>query len=125
MDTIKKEKWEEKLERISQSLFFLKANQYLFHEFEKIINANPTLKDDKYFIGWIRENYFIAAAMGVRRQMDKHPDCISLIKVLTRIKENPTILSRERYHCLSTITTLYSDPGIAIDWHFDELLTPA
>jgi len=122
LNIIKDEKWEEKLELITQTLFFLKANQYLFHEFEKVVGANIILKNDKYFIGWIRQNYFIAAAMGVRRQIDEHSDCISLIKVLGRIKENPTLLSRDRYYSLSTITDVYGDSSGAIDAAFDALV---
>ena len=64
MDIIKKEKWQEKLELIAQSLFFLKANQFLFQEIKKILDANPALRNDHYVIGWIRQNYYSSAAMG-------------------------------------------------------------
>lgn len=115
MDIIKAEKWEEKLESIAQALFSLNAGQYLFREFVNIINANPLLVNDNYFIGWIKENYYIAAALGIRRQVDMHEDCVSLIKLLKRPRRPRLNGKVERSHRIDNDEFYRMLDGVVID----------
>ena len=100
------------LKQIENSVSKLLENRFFFREFMSIVEANPQLPENNYFIVWIWENYLYNAAIGVRRFMDKDARSVSVCLLLKDIKENPEILSRERY------TALFKDTGFANDYNY-------
>jgi len=117
----KEKQWLAILRQVEDSVSSLLWNRFLFREFISIVEANPQLPENNYFIVWIWENYLCNASIGVRRFVDKDPRSVSLYILLKDIMENPKILSRKRY------TALFGDTGFANDYNyinkgFDELV---
>ena len=108
----KEKEWILILKQIENSVSKLLENRFFFREFMSIVEANPQLPENNYFIVWIWENYLYNAAIGIRRFMDKDTKSVSLYLLLKDIKENPEILSRERY------TALFKDTGFADDYNY-------
>lgn len=106
------DKWVLILKQIENSVSKLLENRYFFREFMDIVEKNPNLPANNFFIVWIWENYLLNAATGVRRMVDKDKRSVSLYLLLKDIKENPKILSRERY------TELFKDGGLAKDYSY-------
>ena len=104
--------WLLMLNQIEDSVSKLLENRFFFRKFMNIVEANPELPENNYFIVWIWENYLYNAAMGVRRLVDKNPKSISLYLLLKDIMDRPEILSRERY------TALFKDTGFANDYYY-------
>lgn len=109
------------LKQIENSASKLLENRFFFREFMSVVEANPKLPENNYFIVWMWENYLLNAAMGIRRFVDKDSRSISLYLLLRDIKENSEILSRERHKAL------FKDGGFAgdnnyINQFFDELV---
>jgi len=121
LSTKKEQEWISMLKQIEKSTSDLLLNRLFFREFMSIVEANPQLPENNYFIVWMWENYLYNAAIGVRRFVDKDTRSVSLYLLLKDIKENNEILSRERY------TALFKDTGFADDFDyinrgFDELV---
>lgn len=108
----KEKEWISILKQIENAVSKLLANRFFFREFMSIMKTNPQLPENNYFIVWIWENYLYNAAIGVRRFVDKDTRSVSLYLLLMDIKENPEILSRERY------TVLFKDSGFADDYNY-------
>lgn len=100
------------LKQIKDSVSNLLWNRLFFREFMSIVEVNPQLPENNYFIVWIWENYLYNAAMGVRRFVDKDQRSISLYLLLKDIIKNPEILSRERY------VALFKETGFADDYDY-------
>lgn len=104
--------WISTLEHIENAVSKLLWNRYLFREFMDIVEKNPNLPANNFFIVWMWENYLLNAAIGVRRMVDRNNRSVSLYLLLKSIKENPEILSRGRY------TELFKDSGFADDYNY-------
>jgi hypothetical protein len=120
----KEEKWLSWLKQIENSVSKLLENRFFFREFMSIVEANPELPENNYFIIWIWENYLLNAAMGVRRFVDKNPESISLYLLLIDLMKNPEILSRKRYKALFKGTG-FEDDNNYINLCFDKLVGKA
>ncbi len=105
-------KWRSNLKQIENSVSKLLENRYFFKELADIIKDNSSLPPKNRFLIWIRENYFMTAAIGMRRLIDKDPRSISLYTLLEDIKNNPERLSRERYR------ELFKDASFAEDYSY-------
>lgn len=90
-------RWDSTFKEISNALTVLMSNRFFFREFQKIRENNPKLNVNNHFFNWIWEDYIYSASMGVRRLVDRDPKTNSLYILLKEIKNNPEILSRERY----------------------------
>ncbi len=90
------QKWLSDLKQLENSVSKLLENRYFFRELADIMKDNSNLSPNNRFFIWIRENYLISAAIGVRRLVDKDLRSISLYTLLEDIKNNPEILSRKR-----------------------------
>ena len=78
----KEKEWISVLKQIENSTSELLGNRFFFCEFMSIIQANPQLPENNYFIVWIWENYLYNAAIGVRRLVDRDERCVSLFLLL-------------------------------------------
>ncbi len=121
MGTNKEQEWISMLKQIEKSTSDLLGSRLFFREFMSIVEANPKLPENNYFIFWMWENYLYNAAIRVRRFVDKDTRSVSLYLLLKDIKENNEILSRERYTALFKGTS-YADDFDYINRGFDELV---
>jgi hypothetical protein len=60
-------------------------------------NAPEAAREDAAFMQWFRYGYARSQALGVRRMADKRTDVVSLARLMDRVRQFPTVLSRERY----------------------------
>lgn len=65
--------------------------------FDVFKNAPDLVQDDATFLVWFRLAFARSQAMGVRRMADMRRDVVSLAKLIARVRQRPSILSRERY----------------------------
>lgn len=114
-------KWNSWISKFENSVGELLENRKFFREFLNIIKSNSNLPENNHFLIWIWTNYIISALMGIRRLIDSHHKCISLINLLGEIKRSPYILSRIRFASLFNNTAL-SDDDDYINQCFDELV---
>jgi len=121
LSTKKEQEWISMLKQIEKSTFDLLWNRLFFQEFMSIVEANPQLPENNYFIVWMWENYLYTAAIGVRRLVGRDTRSVSLYLLLKDIMENHEILSRERYTALFK-DTRYADDFDYINIGFDELV---
>ena len=91
------EKWNQWIEIIHNDLRGLLLNRYIYKETQAIVRANPAIHIASIFYEWLAVQYTTTASVGIRRQMDRDNDSISLWRLLNAIKSNPQVLSRERF----------------------------
>jgi len=97
-----RKKLTEWVENISKDVKDLILDHHIFWEVQQIIRSNPRFANvSGVFTQWMASNFIQAAAVGVRRQADLNPDCISLRKFLREVKNSPALLSREYYVSVS------------------------
>jgi hypothetical protein len=90
--------WCADLKTIGRDLRSLNLSRRVFWEIQGIIEANPKVQTHGLFNRWMETNYAVAAAIGIRRQLDLDRRSISLATLLSAINETicerPDILSR-------------------------------
>ncbi len=89
--------WCEWFETIHQDVRVLFSNRKFFREIEAIIEASPKRRKLAPFYIRMGRLYGDATLMGIRRQLDRREDSVSLARLLAEIHNWPSILSRERY----------------------------
>jgi AcrR family transcriptional regulator len=109
MDEKREERLQSMLNMIVEELTDLRANKLIFDGFMEIVESNPDLPSNNLFIVWAWKNYLFTAAMGVRRQLSRRYDDVSLANLLEYIKREPEYLSRERYASLFSGTGFEKD----------------
>jgi len=101
----KLKKWVKWLEIIKSEVSELVWSSSIYSETREIIISNPVVNTGNRFYSWMNRNYVHATLMGIRRQLDTHRDAVSLVNLLTDMKENCNFLTRE-YH-LKQVYLLY------------------
>lgn len=97
-DPTKREELIEWLDIIHKQVYDLVMNQFMFKSVWKVIEENPELqKRSSHFYGWFRSLYAQAMAMAIRRLCDNDPRCVSLVRFLTFVRKDPSVISRESY----------------------------
>ncbi len=99
-------KWNNWLETIDNDVTDLSVSRHIFWEVQKIIEANPKIHLPSSFYQWMGTHYAVYASIGLRRQIDKDQRTISLRRLLEEIRDQPEVLSRERY------VALWDEPAI-------------
>jgi hypothetical protein len=97
IDAQKYKKWLRWLDTISHEMTLLVWSNNLYKEIREIVAANPAINTGNKFYDWLTRNYVHTTLMGLRRQLDRHKDAISLFKLLDDMKANYSLLTRE-YH---------------------------
>ena len=92
-------KWGEWLRTIHGDVRSLLLSRDIFWEVQSLIGANAWLqRQPGLFNHWLATNYAVAASLGIRRQLDRDCRSISLVRLLTDVKQTvqarPDILSR-------------------------------
>jgi hypothetical protein len=71
--------------------------RHVFREIQAIVAANPDIQQPSHFYPFVTYGYRTYVVSGIRRQIKKNKDSISLIRLLDDIACHPTVLSRERW----------------------------
>lgn len=90
------EKWDRWICTIYKEAVKLVEHQQVFVEVQDIIKANPKIQKPNVFYRFLEDTYAAFSAMGIRRQIKPQEDG-SLVRLLTEIIENPSVLSRKRF----------------------------
>jgi len=91
------QKWDSWMKTIHDDLRQLCTWKMVFCRLEQIVDQNPSLQANEAVCEFLKVAYASTVAMGVRRQVKIDPQSISLMRLFSEIKEDPEILSRERY----------------------------
>ncbi len=93
-----REKLVEWLDVIKEDVQGLVIHNHMFWEVQDIIRQNERLAQSRnHFYEWLGHMFINSTVVGMRRQIDRDTDSISLLRLLTRLKDNPKILPRS-YH---------------------------
>ena len=87
-------KWKKLLDEIINDLTNLVENRYIFNKIVAICKGNEDLKEDNVFWQFLRINYISSAVLNICRQVDTHPDSLSLINLLNEILQNPKAITK-------------------------------
>ena len=79
----------------------LVVQNHIFWEVQKILRANPEVAAiPSVFYEWQAQLFAGSTVLGVRRQVDRGMDTISLFRLISLLRDHPKILSREYYMSL-------------------------
>ena len=90
-------KWVKWLDRINDDITMLHADRQIWREMMNLLQAKEQIPEREFMMSWITQQSVAALAMGIRRQRDKRTDVISLARLLQEIKDNPDVLTRDRF----------------------------
>jgi hypothetical protein len=93
----KRRQWRVWVERIDKELYYQNVSRRTFEEVGKIVLANDKVQQPSHFHEWLGRNYGLASAAAVRRLTDNRPDSISLVRLLTQISQDPSVISRRSF----------------------------
>jgi len=115
-------KWSEWLRAIRVDVRSLLLSRQIFWEIQKIVRANAKLQEQPgLFNRWLATNYVVAATVGIRRQLDRDPRSVSMVRLLTEVEvtleERPDILSRANF-----VKNYHPALREAAERHYDELV---
>ena len=92
------EKWQRWIDKIyEEEVVSLVEHQQIFRDIQDIIKANPNIQKPNAFYRFLEDTYGAYIVIGIRRQIKCDKDSISLIRLLTEIKQNPCVMSRNRF----------------------------
>jgi len=97
MEKTKLNKYKQWIEIICDDIKRVLTFNYINNEVQGLIDKNPDIQIGTTFYWWLDNIYIESIAIGIRRQIDKRSDSISLRRLLEDIKNNPEIISRERF----------------------------
>jgi len=93
--------WSDWVEKIHHETVSLAHNRQMFRRIAEMFNENKRLRKVGGGIwDWLSRNYVAAAAMSLRRELDKRAGAKNLRHLLHDIEGRPTVLSRERYEAM-------------------------
>lgn len=87
-------RWKRWLKTINNDIVSLNHQRHIFREIAESFRTKLALQTDATVWNWLAGNYATTTAVGVRRQIDRRKDVISLERLLTEIAENPAVLTR-------------------------------
>ena len=88
-------KW---LDIIKENVTEAVINQHIFWEVQDIIRDNPQLqKTPSAFYLWMGSAFVHSSALAVRREVDRDPRSVSLLRFLTEVRDCPDLVCR-KYH---------------------------
>ena len=92
------EKWQKWINEIyEEEVVPLVEHQQIYGKVRDIIRANSEIQKPNEFYRFLENTYVGSGIMGVRRQIRPHKDSISLAGLLEDIRDNPSVMSRERF----------------------------
>jgi hypothetical protein len=94
------DKWNRWIKIIYKDLQGLLIMRHIFWEVQEIIKRNDRIQKRSTFYKWMGSTYSASVSVGIRRQVDERRDSVSLLRLLSDMKRNPTALTRERHRSL-------------------------
>jgi hypothetical protein len=89
--------WLQWLEAIEKDIWALDADRAIWREMVRIVRANPQIPRPDTVMDWITRMFVVGAASGVRRQVDRGPDVVTLRKLLESIAAHPNLVTRSAF----------------------------
>lgn len=93
-------KWRRWLCRIEKELIVLAQSRAIYSEVVEMVGSNPAINRGNRFYDWISGNFVEAFLMGVRRQLDRDKNSVSLMKLLQDIRQQSCLLNQEFHSTL-------------------------
>ena len=90
-------KWIEWIGIIHGNIEELLTSQHIYKTYLEIVKNNPEVQSPSDFHDWVRKNYASAVAIHIRRELDMGSDVVSLKKLLSEMRDNPQVITREWY----------------------------
>lgn len=87
--------WQTWLDEIWNQVTRLLYGRVIFEGLNEIIAANPDTAKPANFANWCANNYAHHAAVQVRRQIDRDPRSISLLRLMEDVGKNHALITRE------------------------------
>lgn len=91
------EKWTRWIDSMHKDVEKILINRMFYKKYLEIVKNNSEIQTPSDFHIWIRENYVASIVSAIRRQLDTRSDIVSMAKLLSEIKNNNQILTREWY----------------------------
>lgn len=96
-------------------------DRHIFWEVQGIVRNNPVIRPmPSHFFHWMMAAHVEATAIGIRRQVKRDNDSISLRRFLEELREHPDIASRDHY--IETCRQNPDLPGDSLDRAYDRLV---
>ena len=96
---VMRERWRRWLKRINTDLIDVLIAKHIYQEIGRIVLANEDIQRPGDVHDWISRCYGTTAVVGVRRLTDKRTDSVSLVRLLSEIREHPDAITRESHVC--------------------------
>jgi len=93
-------KWIDWIGIIHKNIENLLTSQHIYKTYLEIVKSNPEIQSPIDFHDWVRKNYASSVAIHIRRELDMGSDVISLKKLLTEIKNDPQVITKEWFESL-------------------------
>ena len=93
-------KWIEWIRVIHKNVQDLLTSQQMYKSYLEIVKNNPEIQSPIDFHDWVRKNYASSVASHIRRELDMGSDVISLMKLLSEIKEDPQCITKKWFESL-------------------------
>lgn len=89
------------LKVLEDELYRMRFDQHVYKTVWKVIEESPDLQTrPSHFYAWLHDTHAQAMAMAIRRLRDPRRKTISLVTFLTRLKGDPSVVSRRHYASL-------------------------
>jgi hypothetical protein len=90
-------KWNDWLSIIHTDIQWLLTNYYIYKEIHEIVKKNENIQKNNAIFAWMSTVCTDYLVMGIRRQIDKRKDSISIVRLIEAIKKNPKVIYRKRF----------------------------
>lgn len=95
------DRWNGWLERVNDELLVLHMNRDVWRKTIEMMQATDAVRDTGgFFADWITRLYVDAQVMRIRRQAEDSKGVVSLGRLMSSIRKQPEILTRERHVAL-------------------------
>ena len=90
-------KWSRWCDRISDELVASSVDRHVFDRWWKVVRANPRIDAANSLVALFSVSYLERQALVVRRQLDTHPDALSLAKLIVEVQAYAPQLKRDQF----------------------------
>src|SRR5688572_18964288 len=92
------DQWRKDVERIYRETVYVFRNRLLLREIRQMFQQNAQLQaEGGYIWRWLFGMYGRDMVLAVGREVDKHPEVVNLIQLMSQMTKRPKVISRERF----------------------------
>lgn len=92
-----RQEWENRLTIIENELAWALTGHDIYKEVQNIVRKNEKTRSPLLFWKWMRQNYLDSASIRIRRLNDANKGMLSLKRLITDIKENEDVITRQQF----------------------------